>query len=258
MVRLRKRSRSAGTPVGSTRATNIRRALEGEGADEAEIESILEELMVEEDGGDPLARARKAGIPGLYLDVPWDEIEPDGRKQAILRAKEWARAAEGGRRDVAEQTPAGLYLWSEGDRDEDVTGFGTGKTWIAAAAAHHLLAHGVNVRWLTVTRLMTDLNLSYKNPQHEVASRRVREPRPGEAIVLDDIDKQPPTDRNIQPIYALVNDCVNNAVPLLITANRHADDLQADWGDRFGHAAASRVIGHCLDVEVRGRDRRLA
>lgn len=264
---------------------NIRRALVAEGASPEEIAETLAEIEAEEEGRGPDARARRAGVPQLYLGVGFDDIEMDGRREAIMAARNWSvaitteeegdlaarrrasrdpivfepgligRLAKG---DFTPPIPRGLYLWSEGaDASEDLTGFGTGKTRIAAAVAQYVLATGkMRVRWLDIVRAMTDLNLPFRHPTYGRAADRLRPPEGDELIVLDDIDKQPPTDRNIQPIFALVNDCVNGQVPLLITANRHPDDLREDWGERFGHAAASRLIGHCLDIEVTGRDRR--
>lgn len=233
------------------RRSNLRAALEAEGADPETIADTLAEMDAEDAARDPHGRARSAGIPPLYFDASFDGIEKDepGRTAGIRTAEAWARGV----------LPAkGLYLWSEGDTDEDLTGFGSGKTLIAAAAARAVLGAGeLRLRWLDVIRLMTDLNLGYSNPRYEKAAEKVGPPQGGEAIVLDDIDKVPATERNIQPIFALVHDCVNGRTPLLITANRHPDDLQDDWGQRFGHAAASRIVGHCIDVEVRGRDRRL-
>lgn len=264
---------------------NYRRALAAEGATPEEIAETLAEVEAEEDDRGPDGRARRAGVPPLYLGVGFDDIELDDRREAILAARNWAvalttedegelaerrnsrnpaipepgilqRLAAG---DFTPPIPRGLYLWSDGaDAGEDLTGFGTGKTRIAAAVAQYILATGkLGVRWLDIVRAMTDLNLPFSHPTYARAADRLRQPEEGQVVILDDIDKQPPTERNIQPIFALVNDCVNGQVPLLITANRHPDDLQADWGERFGHAAASRIIGHCLDIEVAGRDRRL-
>lgn len=264
---------------------NYRLALAAEGATPEEIAETLAEVEAEEEGRGPDARARRAGVPQLYLGVGFDDIEMDQRRQAIMAARNWSvaittedegelaerrqarepLAAEPGlldrlaKGDFSPPIPRGLYLWSDGaDAGEDLTGFGTGKTRIAAAVAQYVLASGkLRVRWLDIVRAMTDLNLPFKHPTYARAAERLRPPGDDELIVLDDIDKQPPTERNIQPIFALVNDCVNSQTPLLITANRHPDDLQADWGERFGHAAASRIVGHCLDIEVTGRDRRL-
>jgi len=229
------------------------------GASDKEIAETLAEVEREESGRDPHFRARRAGVPPLYLGVGWDDIEVDGRRDAIEAARKWATAitTDPGKTD-GQAIPRGLYLWSSGDADEDLTGFGTGKTRIAAAAAQQVIhSRRRQVRWLDIVRAMTDLNFPYSSPIYVAAYKRLRTPSSNEMIVLDDIDKQPSKDRNIQPIFALINDCVNGEIPLLITANRCPDDLQADWGERFGHAAASRIIGHCLDVEVRGRDRRL-
>lgn len=275
---------------------NTRLALEAEGATAEEIAEALAEIEAEEDGRDPNARARRSGVPPLYLGANFDglDLDEDDRNTAIMAARNWAVFVAGvdpddelskkrGRLpakmtrprggapsgssatllerlafgDLSGTIPKGLYLWSaEGDEDE--SGFGTGKTRIAAAVVQHVLRAGtLRVRWIDVVRSMTDLNLPFSHPVYAKAATRLGAPARGELVVLDDIDKQPPTDRNVQPIFALVNDCVNGEVPLLITANRSIDDLLEDWGDRFGVAVASRIIGHCLDVEVRGRDRRL-
>lgn len=286
----------------ASKLANHRRALESEGASTEEIAESLAEVEAEINGQDPTARARRAGVPPLYLGVGFDDIELDDerRNNSIMAARNWAvyiagldlddevsrkrghgpeRVASGRLQreslllkpgsaaplldqlaagDVSDPIPHGLYLWSDGGADEDVSGFGTGKTRIAAAIAQYVLAAGtLRVRWLDIVRAMTDLNLPFSSRTYGAAAARLAKPTAGELIVLDDIDKQPPTDRNVQPIFALVNDCVNGEVPLLITANRNVDDLLADWGDRFGVAVASRIVGHCLDVEVRGRDRRL-
>lgn len=229
--------------MGNRREENIRAALEAEGASKAEIE----EALFSEQTSDPTARARRAGVPPLYAGVTWDSIEEDEpRKEAILAARQWARGVS---------LQRGLYLWSEGEAGD---AFGVGKTRIAAAAVAHILDRGgKQIRWLDCARLMTDLNLPFRNPQHERAAAKLQPPASFEVIILDDIDKMPATDRNVAPLFTLINDCVNAVAPLAITANRSLDSLAHDFGERFGEALASRLVGHCLDVEVGGRDRRL-
>lgn len=230
---------------------NLRRALEDEGLSPEEVGAYLREK-----DRDPLERARRAGVPQLYLGRYFGDLKEDERRDAIAAARRWAEAFEPRRRAWKPEVPRGIYLWASGDGSPD-TGFGTGKTAIAAAAAQHLLGQGCSVRWVKVARQMTNLNLPFAHPMYAKAAARLGEPREGEVIVLDDIDKLPPTERNIQPLFALLSDCAEEEIPLLITANRNPDDLAEDWGRRFGDASASRIIGHCLDVEVPGRDRRL-
>jgi DNA replication protein DnaC len=227
-----------GEPV-SQRATNLRRALTAEGCSEAEIREALEEVI--EHQVDPDARGRAAGIPTKYRQVKWEDIEEDAaRREAIESTRRWAEGTS---------ADPGLYLWSQG--------FGNGKTLIAAAAAAQILDGRRRVRWLDVVGLMTDLNLPFANRQYQRAAAKLHPPAPGEVVILDDIDKIPATDRNIQPIFRLVNDCVNEEAPLIVTANRDLNSLSGDFGARFGAALASRLTGHCLDVEVSGRDRRV-
>jgi predicted ATPase len=241
----------------SQRWHNIRKGMVADGASSPEIDQALLEVEAEEASLDPHARARKAGIPALYLGAAFEDLEEDSRRPAVEAAQAWARAWDGRRSPTETSVLPGLYLWSSGDGDDDETGFGTGKTLLAAAAAQAIQQGTSRLRWINVVREMTNLNFPFAHPTYVVAAHRMRKPERGEVVVLDDIDKQPPTDRNIQPIFALLHDCVGDRIPLLITANRDPDALQRDWGARFGHAAASRIIEHCLDVEVKGRDRRL-
>lgn len=182
------------------------------------------------------------GIPAIYSEVEWGSIErEEANEEAIAASRRWASG---------DAPYRGLYLWSKG--------YGAGKTMIAAAAVLQILTEDPrSIRWLDCSRLLTDLNLPFANPQYERAAARLARPEPREVIVLDDIDKLPATDRNIQPIFTLVNDCVGEETPMIITANRHLDALADDFGKRFGRAISSRLVGHCLDVEVSGRDRRV-
>lgn len=203
----------------------------------------IERIVADHDaGGDLSARAAGAGLPAIYRELTWESIErEEANDEAIAAGREWAE----GKADAA-----GLFLWGES--------YGVGKTMIAAAAVLQILRDRPRpVRWLDCSRLLTDLNLPFGNPQYEKAAAKLSRPAAGEVIVLDDIDKLPTTDRNIQPIFTLVNDCVGERTPLIITANRHLDALADDFGRRFGRAIASRLVGHCLDVEVAGRDRRV-
>ena len=221
------------------RGDNIRRALEDEGLPPEEIERIVADHV---EDVDLAARAAIAGVPAIYRTLTWESIiEEEANAEAIAAGRSWA---------AGESKANGLFLWSEG--------YGAGKTMIAAAAVLQILtSRPLRVRWLDCSRLLTDLNLPFGNPQYEAAAAALSRPKNGEVIVLDDIDKLPATDRNIQPIFTLVNDCVGEETPPIITANRHLDALADDFGRRFGGAIASRLVGHCLDVEVAGRDRRL-
>jgi DNA replication protein DnaC len=224
----------------SRKRENIRAALVAEGAPIDEINAVLAELDDERPSVE--RRAAAAGVPAIYRSVDWASVEKEeANDEAVFAGRRWASGTA---------PTNGLYLWG---RD-----YGVGKTYIAAAIVNEILANGRRpVRWLDCSRLLTDLNLPFGNPVYAKAAAKLAKPTPRELIVLDDIDKLPATDRNIQPVFALVNDCVGEETALIITANRDLDSLARDFGARFGGALASRLVGHCLDVEVAGRDRRL-
>lgn len=182
-------------------------------------------------------RRIRAGLPLALRGLTFDAVEEDApRTDAIRLAKSWA--ANGG----------GILLWGD---------VGVGKTRIAAAATEELIKRGIPVRWVPVAKLLTDMRLPFGHKDYAAAQEALRPAKPGEALILDDLDKATGDDRSVQPLYVAIDGWVNAEAPLFVTLNRHLDRLADDFGERYGDAIASRLVGYCEDVNVGGPDRRL-
>jgi DNA replication protein DnaC len=134
---------------------------------------------------------------------------------------------------------------------------GRGKTVIAAAAAMERLQRR-HLKWLSVAALLTDLRGGFDSPEYKRALRSIDAQKAMGALVLDDLDKLKPTESALQPLYVAINGWVERPLPLLVTCNRSPDEIAAWAGQTFGEALASRLLGYCQVIEVRGRDRRLS
>jgi len=184
-------------------------------------------------------RVDRAGVPERWKAITFDRVEQDGpRLPAIEAALAWAQS---------DDPREGLLLWGD---------VGRGKTVIAAAAAMERLQRR-RLRWLSVAKLLTDLRGGFDSPMYQKALRSIDPDTTDAALVLDDLDKLRPTEHSLQPLYVAINGWIERPLPLLVTMNRSPDEL-AEWaGETFGEALASRLVGSCKVVEVKGRDRRM-
>jgi DNA replication protein DnaC len=186
-------------------------------------------------------RARRllsSGIPAKWQGATFDALERDAtRLDAIREAEKWGH---GMRRGLLLEGPVGR-----------------GKTQIAAAAAMRRIARGP-VRWLSVADLLLKLRMPFSSPEYAKALRTLDAiTTRGAALVLDDLNKITPNDHAVQPLYVAVNGWVEAQLPLLVTMNGTLDELEKDFGQRFGEPIASRLAEHCKVVHVGGRDRRV-
>lgn len=179
----------------------------------------------------------RSGIPAKWRGVAWEEVEADARRADAIRvARRWADGSSKRR---------GLMLHGP---------IGRGKSHIAAAAARERLER-MPVRWLNVARIIQDLRMPFSSREYQAAHRLLQHGGRA-ALVLDDLDKLPPSEQSVQVLYLAVNEWVEQNRWVIITSNKDPDGIADDFGPRFGAAIAGRLVEHCTIYPVGGRDRR--
>lgn len=195
------------------------------------------------------ARGRSAGIPPKWQGLSWDDLdreESQARARAVNALHQWATTRPPLPDRFAEPV-GGLGVLLVGP-------VGIGKTRMAATAAQHRLALGA-VRWVSVARMMQTLGRGFGDPDREKVLRTLE--TADAALVLDDLDKVKPSDHQLAPVFAAVDRWVDHQLPLLVTCNKTLEELERDFGERYGPPLASRLAEHCEVYEIRGRDRRV-
>lgn len=127
---------------------------------------------------------------------------------------------------------------------------GVGKTCLAAWATEKRLQNHA-VRWVSVSRLMTQLRSGFGSEMKTNADRIVAGTG---AIVLDDLDKVNPTDYGREVILAAVEGRYQAGSPLLVTTNKELSELKS----MLGAPVASRLAEYCEVIRMSGEDRRLS
>lgn len=172
----------------------------------------------------------EAGLPAALCGLTWSTATR-GKHEAFLQR--WANGEVCG-------------AWLEGS-------YGVGKTSLAATAAWQFM-HARSLRWVSVPRLQAELTgaWSTRDIAKELLLRR-------DALVLDDIDKIEPGDRDLaKAIFTAVDTRIGAGVSLLITSNEPIGALRRLFPEPWGGSLFSRVGGYCPRFIVRGPDRRLA
>jgi DNA replication protein DnaC len=143
--------------------------------------------------------------------------------------------------------------------------FGTGKTHLAAAAVHYALDAGWSDAcfrvWTSyVYRLQATIDRRRQVEDefgHETIADIMSELKRGRFVVIDDIDKQPPSDWTQANLYDVLNTRYNAARPTVLTFNLAPDDPRTQ--DRLGGAAFDRMMHLAYDiVEFAGPSFRLS
>lgn len=186
-------------------------------------------------------RLASSGIPKRWRGATFEELdrgENEVRDKAVKIAESWAA----GRAD-----DPGVLLCGP---------VGIGKSRILATAAVSRIRTSP-VRWLSVAGLMMDLSMSWNAPEREKAIRALKPTVRGVALVFDDLLAIKPTEHAVQPLYVAINGWIEAELPLAATLNGDLDQLEADYGPRFGPPLASRLAEHCHVIELSGRDRRI-
>lgn len=121
-------------------------------------------------------------------------------------------------------------------------GFGAGKTHLAAAIAHELLARRTQVLFQVVPDLLDHLKATF-GPSSELRYDVLFETiRTANVLILDDLGEESPTSWAEEKLFQLFNHRYNYRLPTVVTTNRLPEKIdQRIW---------SRINDESLVVKV--------
>ncbi|MGW1998435.1 ATP-binding protein [Embleya sp. NPDC001921] len=201
------------------------------------------------DNGDPysIPNIMRTEIHRCANTIPWhyrDAILGQGDMHGWCDALVEAAIADKRRSPVANITrgPSLLLLGPTG----------VGKTYLAYGAMRHLAVTGVRCAWLATTA--ADMYAALR-PRHGIDSEtEFRRYSLARLLVLDDLGAAKDTEWTEEINYRLINHRYEHGLPTLITSNVPVKEL----GPKLGERVASRLVGMCTRVVLRGDDRRRA
>ncbi|HYG57830.1 MAG TPA: ATP-binding protein, partial [Symbiobacteriaceae bacterium] len=195
---------------------------------------------------------RAAGLQGPQQERTFDsftlEVYPEERRQSVARVVHRCR-------DFTDGVIAGTQRESL-----VVLGHpGVGKTHLACAVAHEVIAARCTTVYLTmndfleIARIRT-LDLTEDNRDY------LRGILNADLLVLDDLGAEKVTDYSLQELMMMLNHRLNSGLPMLVTSNLSEEEIKQYYGDRIH----SRLMNGCDvlylagDVDVRYKLRRRA
>lgn len=176
-------------------------------------------------------RIDDSGLPAALRGLHFDDLNTDGRIEAIEAVRTWAQT---------ERPKRGVCLFGD---------VGVGKTRIAATGSWERLRR-FPCGWVSVPVLIANVGAGFGDDERRAAIRTIA----GKGtLVLDDLDKVNPSEWARSQLFAAIDTRVQSGAPLLITTNLPPSKL----AEKFGQAIVSRIVGACDVYELAGRDRRL-
>lgn len=127
---------------------------------------------------------------------------------------------------------------------------GTGKTHLAAAVAHELMARGHAVIMLTMIDLLSRIRRSYDGEgeasEHELLSLYERV----ELLVIDDLGSERPTEWGLMVLFRIVNARYEAQLPLIVTTNYGSEQLARRLTLNGDDSGARKVLDRLMEMCV--------
>jgi len=119
--------------------------------------------------------------------------------------------------------------------------YGCGKTHLAAAIGNFAVGVGVPTIFITVPDLLDTLRFAYNDPE-ETFEQRFDQIRQAPLLILDDFGTQNATPWATEKIFQLINYRYINRLPLVVTTNLSAQDIDDRIQSRLNHPDLVTVV----------------
>ena len=128
---------------------------------------------------------------------------------------------------------------------------GTGKTFLAACIANHVMAQGYRVKMTRFDRVADEIFAA------EDKAAYIDHLCKYDLLILDDLGVERKTEYMQEMVYKIVNARYVAGAPVIVTTNLTREELTK--ADDMGYARTyDRLLEKCLPIQVAGRSRRRA
>ncbi|MEG2658681.1 MAG: ATP-binding protein [Clostridiales bacterium] len=124
---------------------------------------------------------------------------------------------------------------------------GCGKTYLAAAIANRLIENKIDVEFVVVPDFLDELRstFDYDSPATEIELMNRIKKVP--VLILDDLGAHNYTEWSIKTLFAIINYRVNYELPMVVTTNLSAIEIEELIGARI----YSRLVESCRFLHLR-------
>lgn len=155
------------------------------------------------------------------------------------------------------QSGVGVYIAPE-KTAENKQGNGTGKTYALHALTHRLCKERINCLYSASGEFLEQLKATYDGSsyytEYEIMQRYINVP----VLLLDDLGKENiKTDWAPERFYYLIDRRAELGNPTIYASNFYVEELEDKYGNNFGPAIVSRIVGTCKLFALGGPDRRM-
>lgn len=131
---------------------------------------------------------------------------------------------------------------------------GTGKTYLMAALFKDDIENNKQALFVSVPELLREIKLCYE-PLPEVSeSEVIKKYAEVKNLYLDDLGAEKVTEWVLATLYFILDYRFRNKLRTNVTTNLKVVDISKHLGDRI----ASRLLGLCNPIEIKGKDKRIA
>ena len=131
---------------------------------------------------------------------------------------------------------------------------GIGKTYLMAALFKKDIEQNKKALFVSVPQLLREIKLCYEPNPDTSESQVIKKYAEVKNLYLDDLGSEKATEWVLATLYFIIDHRYRNKLRTNVTSNLKPNDIQKHIGERI----ASRLLGLCNPIEIKGKDKRVA